>query len=169
MTTIDEFTVPAATRFDLTSDDWCTSAELAGVLGTFDLDPCGNARSHIRSLHRYGLDLDLDGLVEPWSGSVFCNPPYSDVRPWADRLKAHPGPWAALVKLDPTTKWWREGFFGAPAHRPTWAAFSRRIKFERPDKPPLTANFPSALIWNNGWTPPDELWREWLFKGGYYQ
>lgn len=149
---------------DPASDEWCTPAYLAAELGVFYLDPCSNSRSHVIALKKYGLEWNTDGLKELWTGSVFCNPPYSNVRPWADRLRDYEGAWAALVKLDPTTKWWREGFFGGTHNLPDWAPFNERIKFERPDKPPLTANFPCALIWNNGYTPSPALFRR-LFLG----
>jgi hypothetical protein len=62
--------------------------------------------------------------------------------PWAVRLAEHPS-FVALLKLDPTTKWWAVlADSGAE-----WAPFRKRLKFERPDKPQLTANFPSVLFW----------------------
>jgi hypothetical protein len=30
-----------------------------------------------------------DGLIQPWSGLVWCNPPYSNIAPWIDRLNNH--------------------------------------------------------------------------------
>jgi hypothetical protein len=73
------------------------------------------------------------------------------------RLRVHDGPWCALVKLDTTTKWWRELMLGCGG----WAPFRRRVAFERPDKPPLTANFASALVWRR-WTPGTEL-ASWIW------
>ncbi|MDQ3299962.1 MAG: phage N-6-adenine-methyltransferase, partial [Myxococcota bacterium] len=96
----------------------------------------------------------VDGLTEPWCGSVFVNPPYSNPLPWAKRLAGHDAdaPWVALVKCDPTTKWWRTLI----AHASSWAPFRHRIAFERPDKPDFVANFPSALVWHL-WEPRPEL------------
>jgi hypothetical protein len=31
-----------------------------------------------------------DGLTQPWDGLVWCNPPYSNFIPWAQRWAAHP-------------------------------------------------------------------------------
>jgi hypothetical protein len=30
-----------------------------------------------------------DGLVQPWAGLVWCNPPFSNIEPWIDRLIDH--------------------------------------------------------------------------------
>ena len=32
---------------------------------------------------------DDDGLVQPWHGFVWCNPPFSNATPWADRFMSH--------------------------------------------------------------------------------
>jgi DNA N-6-adenine-methyltransferase (Dam) len=137
-------------------------AESKTLLGHFDVDPCGNERSHVDAQLWY--DVAHDGLAQEWHGSVFVNPPYSDVSPWAERLAAHQDPWVALVKLDPTTAWWRTLVCTPGAQ---WAAFRKRIKFERSDKPPLTANFPSALVWRH-WTPCAELAKQ-LWIAGYQE
>lgn len=134
------------------SDSWCTPRDLARMLGHFSTDPCSNSRSHISADHAYSLYAGQDGLKQPWGWSVFVNPPYSNPLPWAQRLAAHVGPWVALLKLDPTTEWYRV----LRAACTDMAAFQSRIKFERPDKPPLTANFPSLLVWH-WWQPSAEL------------
>lgn len=128
---------------DAESDSWCTPKALASALGDFHLDPCSNERSHIKSLRKYCLP--QDGLSLPWEGSVFVNPPYSNPLPWAERLSEYRQPWVALVKLDPTTKWWAALMFGCSG----WAPFRSRIKFERPNKAPIGANFPNALVWRD--------------------
>lgn len=141
---------PAAGR-STTSDSWCTPRWLADALGPFDLDPCSNERSHIQAaLSCMGLGDPDDGLLVPWRGSVFCNPPYSDVGPWAVKLAAHDGPWVALVKLDPSTRWWATIMMATP----TIAPFRKRIKFEG-DRA-MTANFPSVLIYS-AWRPSAAL------------
>ena len=37
---------------------------------------------------RYFTQLD-DGLTQDWKGLVWCNPPFSNIDPWIDRLNAH--------------------------------------------------------------------------------
>lgn len=137
----------AATE-DIDSDCWCTSRDLAKLLGHFSTDPCSNPRSWIQSDDRYSLEAGHNGLERRWGYSVFVNGPYSLPMPWCKRLAKHDGPWCALWKLDPTTKW----FAAMVEAGATWAAFRSRLKFERPDKPPLTANFPSVLVYRD-WTP----------------
>lgn len=140
------------------SDSWCTKSSLARLLGSFDTDPCSNARSHIRATTRYTIE--DDGLSKNWRGSVFVNGPYSNPLPWCRRLARHSFAWCALWKLDPTTAWFEilanTGAVIAP--------FRNRLKFERPDKPNITANFPSVLIYKN-WQPSEALAELlWIFK-----
>lgn len=139
----------------LSSDDWVTPKWIAESLGHFDLDPCSNGRSHIRASVWCALDHPIEeqrnGLAYDWSGqSVFCNPPYSNVLPWATKLAEHEGPWCALVKLDPTTRWWAT----LMSANPQVAPFRKRIKFE--GTPDMTANFPSVLVYRN-WSPSRAL------------
>ena len=134
----------------MSTDEWCTPRWLARELGTWSLDPCGNADSHIESDRRFGLDLGIDGLETPWTGSVFVNPPYSNPLPWCQRLAAHNGPWCALLKLDPSTKWWAALMEATP----TIAPFRKRLKFE--GTVAMTANFPSVLIYS-AWRPNPAL------------
>jgi hypothetical protein len=144
-----------AARFadeDVDSDSWCTARELANLLGHFSTDPCSNPRSWIDADAHYMLEMGVDGLLRAWGYSAFVNGPYSDPLPWCLRLAKHDGPWCSLWKLDPTTRW----FSTLIESRATWAAFRKRLKFERPDKKPITANFPSVLVYRD-WTPCAEL------------
>ncbi len=132
------------------SDQWCTPAWLAAVLGPFDLDPASNARSHIAAVRSYELERGEDGLQLPWAGSVFLNPPYSNPLPWARRLADHAGPWCALLKNDSTTRW----YAALMAVNPVVAPFKKRLRFEG-DRA-MTANFPSVLVYS-AWRPPAAL------------
>lgn len=133
------------------TDAQCTPRDLAVALGTFDTDPCTNPRSHIAARVQYMLERGEDGLSLPWSGVVYCNPPYSDPLPWAQRLRAHDDSWVALVKLDPTTQWWRELMAACGA----WAPFRKRLRFEKPGNVG-SADFPCALVWRD-WHPSAEV------------
>lgn len=160
----------------MNSDDWCTPKWLCDLLGPFDLDPCSNAGSHVRASRMIQLGpVDLtppapgtgidaiveferrtrteqgDGLTSEWGrASVFCNPPYSDVGPWARKLTDHAVPWCALLKLDPSTRWWGTLMEAAP----TIAPFRKRLRFEGDLK--HAANFPSVLVYS-AWRPSREL------------
>jgi len=63
---------------------------------------------------------------ETLTGRCFCNPPYSEPRPWCDRLASYLRPWCALLKLDPTTQWWS----ALVAAGPHWAPFRKRLRFD---------------------------------------
>jgi hypothetical protein len=143
----------------VSTDEWCTPKWLADELGWFALDPCSNANGHIKASSHRMLSAGDDGLGELWAGSVFCNPPYSNVGPWTAKLSVHPDPWVALVKLDPTTKWWATLMSADPVVAP----FRHRIKFE--GEKSMTANFPSVLVYRN-WTPPPGL-RPYLWLRGW--
>lgn len=70
-------------------DEWLTPPELVRALGEFDLDPCSpvNRPWDTAKLHYTVHD---DGLLQPWSGRVWLNPPYGDqVWNWLHKLAAH--------------------------------------------------------------------------------
>ncbi len=132
------------------SDCWNTPRWLADALGPFALDPSSNPTSHVKAERTYQVEHNEDGLILPWVGSVFLNPPYSKPLPWCLRLRDHDGPWCALVKLDPTTKSWAALMEASP----TVAPFRKRLKFEGEQS--MTANFPSALVYS-AWRPSAAL------------
>lgn len=57
-------------------DEWLTPPEIVKALGHFDLDPCAPINAPWR-LADHCYTIANDGLVQPWLGRVFCNPPYS--------------------------------------------------------------------------------------------
>jgi hypothetical protein len=82
-------------------DEWLTPPEIIDALGgaeSFDLDPCApiNRKWPMAKQHYTIVD---NGLLKPWHGRVWCNPPYGGpeiVGPWMRRLSDH-GEGAALV------------------------------------------------------------------------
>lgn len=74
---------PAEKPLDWTTDDWATPpeivAELAREFGPFDLDVC--CRPETAKAPRFYTKAE-NGLVQPWNGTVWLNPPYSDPTPW---------------------------------------------------------------------------------------
>lgn len=66
---------------DYDGDEWYTPAKYVdaarAVMGSIDLDPASNAHAQktVRAT-RFFTAAD-DGLVKPWTGAIFCNPPYS--------------------------------------------------------------------------------------------
>jgi hypothetical protein len=77
-------------------DEWLTPPEILRALGPFDLDPCAPIKRPWDMAARHYTVLDL-GLMQPWSGRVWCNPPYgAETGEWLARLADH-GDGIALV------------------------------------------------------------------------
>lgn len=76
--------------FVATGDDCYTPRWVFDAMGLeFDLDvasPPGGPW-HVPAKAYYTAE--DDGLTSPWNGLVWCNPPYSKFRPWAERWAAH--------------------------------------------------------------------------------
>lgn len=120
------FNVPITSR---TKDKWLTPPGIIRALGEFDLDPCApivrpwdTARDHYTLLD--------NGLLKPWFGRVWCNPPYGGKAfQWLARLAAH-GDGIALVFARTETR----GF-----HREVWDKadavffFEQRLRFFHAD------------------------------------
>ena len=92
---------------DVDRDTWCTPKLFADAIGSVQLDPCSNERSHILAERTFRLDREEDGLVLAQTITaqtlVFINPPYSDVMPWIEAY-GHTR-FIFLLKIDPSTKW----------------------------------------------------------------
>jgi hypothetical protein len=62
-------------------------------IGLSDLDPCGfkpNGEPIIRTAHEtYALETGEDGLLLPWHGSIYCNPPYSANALWVKKCSEY--------------------------------------------------------------------------------
>jgi hypothetical protein len=72
-----------------TSDDFLTPPHLVEAMGEFDLDPCASQRqesSLARRAYRFPED---NGLLLPWDGAVFVNPPFSELQSWINRFVLH--------------------------------------------------------------------------------
>lgn len=71
------------------TDDWLTPPELVSAFGDFDLDPCASVRqSSPLATNCFHLP-DQNGLLLPWHGRVWCNPPYSSLPAWASKFALH--------------------------------------------------------------------------------
>ncbi len=71
-------------------DHWLTPPALLKALGEFYLDPCANIHQPWRTAKvQYALP-EQDGLLLPWSGRVFANPPYGNqTGKWVQRMALH--------------------------------------------------------------------------------
>lgn len=126
-----------------TKDEWLTPPPLIKALGAFDLDPCAPIVRPWPMAVKHFTRED-DGLVKPWHGRVWLNPPYGrDTFKWLARLSEHRFG-VALTFARTETK----GF-----HEHVWAKavsvffFAGRLSFFHVDGTKGgTANAPSCLV-----------------------
>lgn len=118
-----------------TSDDWMTPPEIIQALGPFDLDPCSPARPPWVIAGQY-YSLADDGLVRPWFGRVFCNPPYSllpnrrsRVELWMRVMAEHANGYA-LTNACTDTQWFLRHICDVAY---AMFFFEGRLRFWRPD------------------------------------
>lgn len=77
----------------------------------FDLDAAANLNNRKALMF---FDLRVNGLAQSWSGRrVWCNPPYSDIRPWVEKAWAeHRDGCPLIVMLLPANRceqrWWQD-------------------------------------------------------------
>lgn len=87
------------------TDVWLTPPDIIERLGRFDLDPCAAIECpDWTGCDSWWTEAD-DGLSQAWDGSVYMNPPYTDIAPWMARLAAH-GNGVALTFARCETAWW---------------------------------------------------------------
>jgi hypothetical protein len=160
------------------SEDWGTPRELVDVVarifdGTIDLDPCGNPHSVVGAREQIWLPrwvaarracggevpanvVECDGLVHPWRGNVYVNPPYSAaplgafMERSAANAAARDGDVIMLAPSKTSLKAWHRSV-------PRSAAvcfLDGRVSFLLPGGGEESATFSSALIL---WTEDREL------------
>jgi hypothetical protein len=70
-------------------DEWLTPRHVLDALGPFDLDPCAPQIRPWDTAARHYTVMD-NGLVQPWEGRVWCNPPYGlEAAQWLARCADH--------------------------------------------------------------------------------
>jgi hypothetical protein len=109
------------------TETWLTPRWITEPLGGFDLDPCGHQTWPIAAEHYVWPD--SDGLMLPWRGRVWCNPPYgTQAQAWAQRMVNHLDGYLLLFARTDTLMF-----------RPLFACtsgmffFEGRIRFHRAD------------------------------------
>ena len=70
-------------------DEWLTPPYIIEKLGPFDLDPCSPINRPWPTAKNH-YTINDNGLMLPWDGKVWCNPPYGDqaVR-WLEKCALH--------------------------------------------------------------------------------
>lgn len=70
-------------------EEWLTPPEIIKAFGPFDLDPCAPV-NRPWSMATNHFTAEDNGLIKPWEGFVFCNPPYgSKTEDWLKRCVEH--------------------------------------------------------------------------------
>jgi len=70
-------------------DEWLTPRHVLAALGPFDLDPCAPQVRPWDTAAKHYTVMD-NGLVQPWEGRVWCNPPYGlEAAQWLARCADH--------------------------------------------------------------------------------
>lgn len=129
-----------------TTDSWITPKWLIARLGEFDLDPCACIPQPWPCASRQ-YTIDDNGLLQPWSGLVYCNPPYGKATSeWLNRLRLHGNGIALIFARTETRMFFSEIWGSADA-----VLFLRgRLTFSRPDgsapKTGHNSGGPSVLI-----------------------
>jgi len=83
------------------------------AIGGFDLDPAAGCEPTPIAEDRYTPE--DDGLAQPWHGTVWLNPPFSDKTPWFRRLvdqywNGDVDRAVALSTADPSANWFHDWF-----------------------------------------------------------
>lgn len=70
-------------------DEWLTPPELVRALGAFDLDPCSPINRPWATAAKH-FTVNDNGLMLPWEGRVWCNPPYGkEAAKWLEKCAMH--------------------------------------------------------------------------------
>lgn len=93
------------------NDTWLTPRWILDQLGRFDLDPCAAAAAPFWVCGGAMTPAE-DGLVQPWLGRVFMNPPFSCIWPWVEQMAKH-GNGIALLPAGHDTEAWERYVWGA--------------------------------------------------------
>ena len=123
---------------------WLTPPTLLKGLGAFDLDPCAcTDRPWDTAINHYTIE--DNGLIQPWFGRVFCNPPYETAlnRAFIERCIKHKDA-IALTFARTETKLFQELIF---KHAHSVFFIAGRLSFCKADGTVGgTAGAPSCLI-----------------------
>jgi hypothetical protein len=126
------------------NDEWLTPPDLLAALGAFDLDPCAPMTRPWDMAARH-LTLAENGLLQPWAGRVYCNPPYGrSVGQWLARMAEHANGVAMVFARTETEAWQVEVWPRASAV----LFIAGRLHFYRVDgtRAPHNCGAPTALI-----------------------
>jgi len=126
------------------ADHWITPRHLLSALGQFDLDPCAcEINQPWATAQRMYFLPSENGLLLPWTGTVWLNPPYGrETEKWVERMVLHDNGIMLIFARTETRMFqqlWKHGsalFF-----------LAHRLRFCRPDGTEgQSASAPSCLV-----------------------
>lgn len=125
------------------TETWLTPPDLVAALGRFDLDPCSAPDMPWKIADNVYTEED-DGLIQPWAGRVFMNPPYGNkLGLFLKRLAEH-GDGVALVFARTET---RAFFDYVWPHADAIMFLKGRVRFYRSDgSRGASSGSPSVLL-----------------------
>lgn len=90
-----------------TTNVWLTPIDFLQKLGTFDLDPCA-AIGRPWDCAAENYTIQENGLLHPWHGRVWLNPPYGkEAAPFVARMAEHKKG-LALIFMRSDTRWFQD-------------------------------------------------------------
>jgi len=128
----------------MSKDEWLTPPEIIKSLGEFDLDPCAPVNRPWPTAKEHYAVTD-NGLLLPWDGRVWCNPPYGqEAIKWMRKLAEH-GNGTALIFARTETKMFFETVW---SEAESILFLKGRLHFHHVDgtKAKANAGAPSVLI-----------------------
>jgi hypothetical protein len=153
----------------MSNDEWYTPSSIIEAaresMGGIDLDPCSceEAQEIVEAGTWY--DKERNGLVQPWHGRVWLNPPYSkgNIIQFVNRLTCEystykPGPvdaWCLLCNTDHST----ERYKLASVMASFVVLLFRRVGFIAPGGRPVKKNLRCQSVICGGKVNPDP-WRK---------
>ena len=136
-------------QIDLTGDDYWTPKWLFDALSVeFDLDVACPPEGPLHTPAKAFYTQETDGLVSPWFGKVWMNPPYSNPTPWVDKWIEHGQGFALLPCSNGLWfyKLWHNKETACINIRPK---DKKLLKFETPQGT-QTSIFMPCLLWSIG-------------------
>lgn len=129
------------TLFSHKSDEWETPQDFFDKVNEefdFEIDVASTRENH--KCAGYFTPED-DGLNQDWGkATVWCNPPYSNIRDWAKKCSEHKGTAVMLVPARTDTKWFHDYCYKKPNVELRF--IKGRLKFSGQGSAP----FPSMLV-----------------------
>ena len=119
-------------KTETTTNVWLTPRYVLDLLGQFDTDPCA-ATVRPWDCARINYTVEDNGLLLPWEGRVWLNPPYGkEAEAFMERMSMHHGGGLALIFMRSDTRWFlirhAAGLHPA-AHAPRAAALTDAAVF----------------------------------------